>query len=62
VEGYVQWDKDNGMDECHLTLSLTDAFMKGTEAAAELRSGKQVIKIQLKSVFSIRPQKPGSKP
>jgi hypothetical protein len=28
---YVQWAKDNGMDVCHLTLSLTDFFMKGIE-------------------------------
>jgi hypothetical protein len=28
---YVQWDKDNGMDVYHLTLSLTDSLMKGIE-------------------------------
>ena len=33
---YVQWAKDNGMDVCHLTLSLTDSFMKGIEG--QLRS------------------------
>ena len=32
---YVQWAKDNGMDVCHVTLSLIDAFMKGTEEAAQ---------------------------
>jgi hypothetical protein len=26
-KAYVQWAKDNGMDVCHLTLGLTDAFM-----------------------------------
>ncbi len=33
---FVQWAKDNGMDVCHLTLSLTDSFMKGIEE--QLRS------------------------
>ena len=37
---YVQWAKDNGMDVCHLTLSLTDSFMKGIEGAAEVRKWK----------------------
>ena len=43
---YVQWAKDNGMDVCHLTLSLTDSFTKGIEGAAEVRNGKQVVNIQ----------------
>jgi hypothetical protein len=59
---YVQWAKDNGMDVCHLTLSLTDAFMKGTEAAAMVRSGKQVINIQQSNVFQYQVQKPRREP
>jgi hypothetical protein len=27
-KAYVQWAKDSGQDVCHLTLSLTDGFMK----------------------------------
>ena len=27
-KAYVQWAKDSGQDMCHLTLSLTDGFMK----------------------------------
>ena len=26
-KAYVQWAKDNGMDVCRLTLSLTDSFI-----------------------------------
>jgi hypothetical protein len=39
-KAYVQWAKDNGQDVCHLTLSLTDSFMKGIEAAAQVRNGR----------------------
>ena len=35
---YLHWAKDNGMDVCHLTLSLKDSFMKGIEGAAEVRN------------------------
>ncbi len=61
-KAYVQWAKDNGMDVCHLTLSLTDAFMKGTEAAVEVRSGKQVINIHQSNVFQYQVQKPRREP
>jgi hypothetical protein len=27
-KAHVQWAKDNSMNVCHLTLSLTDSFMK----------------------------------
>jgi len=45
-KAYVQWAKDNGMDICHLTLSLTDSFMKGIEGAAQVHNAKQVVHIQ----------------
>jgi len=50
---FVQWAKDNGMDVCHLTLSLTDAFLKGIEGSAEAQvsTGKHVIIIQQKNEF-----------
>ena len=57
-KAYVQWAKDNGTDVCHLTLSLTDAFMKGNEGAAEVRTGKQVINIQQNNVFQYQVSKP----
>ncbi len=59
---YVQWAKDNGMDVCHVTLSLVDAFMKGTEGASEVRSGKQVINIQQTNVFQYQVSKPRREP
>jgi hypothetical protein len=59
---YVQWAKDNGMDVCHITLSLVDAFMKGTEGASEVRSGKQVINIQQTNVFQYQVSKPRREP
>ncbi|MGD6934000.1 MAG: hypothetical protein ACQCN5_07340 [Candidatus Bathyarchaeia archaeon] len=59
---YVQWAKDNGMDVCHITLSLVDAFMKGTEGAAEVRNGKQVINIQQTNVFQYQVGKPRREP
>ncbi len=59
---YVQWAKDNGMDVCHVTLSLIDAFMKGTEDAAEVRTGKQVINIQQNNVFQYQVSKPRREP
>ena len=55
---YVHWAKDNGTDVCHLTLSLTDSFMKGIEGAAEVRNGKQVINIQQNNVFQYQVSKP----
>jgi hypothetical protein len=61
-KAYVQWAKDNGMDVCHLTLSLTDAFMKGNEGAAEVRTGKQVINIQQNNVFQYQVSKPRREP
>lgn len=59
---YVQWAKDNGMDVCHVTLSLIDAFMKGTEEAAQVRTGKQVINIQQTNVFQYQVSKPRREP
>jgi hypothetical protein len=61
-KAYVQWAKDKGMDVCHLTLNLTDAFMKGNEAAALVHSGKQVINIQQNNVFQYQVQKPRREP
>jgi hypothetical protein len=59
---YVQWAKDNGMDVCHLTLSLTDFFMKGIEGVAEVRNGKQVVNIQQNNVFQYQVSKPRREP
>jgi hypothetical protein len=59
---YVQWAKDNGMDVCHITLSLVDSFMKGTEEASELRTGKQIINIQQTNVFQYQVSKPRREP
>ena len=59
---YVQWAKDNGMDVCHVTLSLIDAFMKGTESAGEVRNGQQVINIQQNNVFQYQVSKPRREP
>ena len=61
-KAYVQWAKDNGLDVCHLTLSLTDSFMKGADAAAEVRSGKQVVNIQQNNIFQYQVQKPRREP
>ena len=61
-KAYVQWAKDNGMDVCHLTLSLTDAFMKGVEGAAQVQTGKQVVNIQQNNVFQYQVQKPRREP
>jgi hypothetical protein len=59
---YVQWAKDNGMDVCHLTLSLTDSFMKGIEGAAQVRNGRQVVNIQQNNVFQYQVSKPRREP
>ncbi len=59
---YVQWAKDNGLDVCHLTLSLADSFMKGIEGAAQVRSGGQVVNIQQNNVFQYQVQKPRREP
>jgi hypothetical protein len=61
-KAYVQWAKDNGMEVCHLTLSLTDAFMKGVEGAARVRNGKQVVNIQQNNVFQYQVSKPRREP
>lgn len=59
---YVQWAKDNGIDVCHLTLSLTDSFMKGIEDAAQVRNGKQVVNIRQNNVFQYQVAKPRREP
>jgi len=59
---FVQWAKDNGMDVCHLTLSLTDSFMKGIEGAAQVRTAQQVVNIQQNNVFQYQVQKPRREP
>ena len=61
-KAYVQWAKDNGMDVCHLTLSLTDSFMKGIEGAAQVRNGKQVVNIQQNNTFQYQVSKPRREP
>jgi hypothetical protein len=61
-KAYVQWAKDNGMDVCHLTFSLTDSFMKGIGGAAQVRNGKQVVNIQQNNVFQYQVSKPRREP
>jgi hypothetical protein len=61
-KAYVQWAKDNGMDVCHLTLGLIDAYMKGIEGAAQVRNGMQVVNIQQNNVFQYQVQKPRREP
>ena len=61
-KAYVQWAKDNGMDVCHLTLSLTDSFMKGIEGASQVRNGQQVVNIQQNNVFQYQVSKPRREP
>lgn len=58
----VQWAKDHGVDACHLTLSLTDSFMKGIEGAALVRNRKQVVNIQQNNVFQYQVSKPRREP
>jgi len=61
-KAYVQWAKDNGMDVCHFTLSLTDTFMKGTESTAKVRNGKQVVNIQPNNILQYQVSKPRREP
>lgn len=61
-KAYVKWAKDNGHDVCHLTLSLTDSFMKGIEGAAQVRNGQQVVNIQQNNVFQYQVSKPRREP
>ena len=50
------------MDVCHLTLSLTDSFMRGVEGAAQVRSAGQVVNIQQNNVFQYQVAKPRREP
>ena len=59
---FVKWAKDNGMDVCHLTLSLTDVFMNGQECAAQVRNGHQVVNIVQNNTFQYQVQKPRREP
>ena len=65
-KAYVKWAKDNGQDNgqdaCHLTLSLTDAFMKGEEGGAQVRNGNQIVNIQQNNVFQYQVSKPRREP
>jgi len=58
---FVGWAKDNGMDVCHLTLSLVDAFLSGVESP-ELRSPRQTITIQMQNQFLYQVKQPRRKP
>lgn len=59
---YVQWAQEMGLDVCHLTLSLTDSFMKGVEGSAEIHTAQQTIKIQQSNVFQYQVSKPRREP
>jgi len=61
-KSFVQWAQDNGLDVCHLTLSLVDSFMKGIEGSAEIPAGKQIINIQQNNVFEYQVSKPRREP
>jgi hypothetical protein len=61
-KAYVQWAKDNDMDVCHLTLSLTDSLRKGIEGAAQVCNGHQVVNIQQNNVFQYQVSKPRREP
>ena len=50
------------MDVCHLTLSLTDSFMKGIGGAAQVRDGGQVVNIQQNNVLQYQVSKPRREP
>ena len=55
---YVSWAQENGLDVCHLTLSLVGSFMKGVEGSAQVPSGKQIVNITQNNVFEYRVPKP----
>lgn len=57
---FVQWAQNMGLDVCHLTLSLTDSFMKGIEG--KVVSGQQVIHIHQKNDFKYMVSKPRREP
>jgi hypothetical protein len=61
-KAFVAWAKENGRDVCHLTLSLTDAFMKGVEGAAQVRNASQIVNIQQVNTFQYQVQKPRREP
>ena len=50
------------MDVCHLTLSLTDSFMRGVEGASQVRNGGQVVNVQQNNVFQYQVSKPRREP
>ena len=50
------------MDMCHLTLNLTDSFMKGIEGTAQVRNERQVVNIQQNNVFQYQVSKPRREP
>lgn len=57
---YVAWCKDNGRDVCYLTLSLVDAFIKGTKTAgvAAIKDPAQVINLQMNNTFTYQVARP----
>lgn len=57
---YVKWAQDNGLDVCHLTLSLVDSFMRGVET--QIPSGQQIINIQQQNTFLYQVKKPRREP
>ncbi len=59
---YVAWAQENGLDVCHLTLSLVDAFMKGIEGSSTVQSGKQSITIMQSNSFQYQVMKPRREP
>lgn len=57
---YVAWAKENGLDVCHLTLSLVQSFMKGIQT--QITTGQQIINIQQSNDFHYNVQKPRREP
>lgn len=53
---FVQWAQEMGLDVCHLTLSLTDSFMKGIEG--KIVTGQQIIHIHQSNEFHYDVKKP----
>jgi hypothetical protein len=59
---YKEYVKNQGLDICRVTISLTNAFMAGKEGAARVTGQQQNVQIQMQNQFLYQVQQPKREP
>jgi hypothetical protein len=61
-QNYKQLVKDQGLDVCHVTLCLTDAYRKAGQGSAEFKHIGASVSIIMHNNFAYQVQKPRQEP